>query len=77
MGAKQAYDPKAHSVVLLHRLGTDVEAVDRTKYSRMGWSDISISMTGPIVNSTVLHFTDRWSVMQLNEAQAKALCNTD
>lgn len=30
----------------------------------MGWSDISISMTGPIVNSTILHFEDRWSVCQ-------------
>lgn len=27
----------------------------------MGWSDISISLTGPIVNSTILHFTDRWN----------------
>lgn len=27
----------------------------------MGWSDISISMTGPIVNSAILHFTDRWN----------------
>ncbi|PSR92173.1 hypothetical protein BD289DRAFT_364921 [Coniella lustricola] len=35
--------------------------LDRTKYSRMGWSDISISMTGPIVNSTVHHFVDRWN----------------
>ncbi|KAF3766784.1 regulator of light responsive genes and phosphorylate WC-1 [Cryphonectria parasitica EP155] len=35
--------------------------LDRTKYSRMGWSDISISMTGPIVNSTVHHFEDRWN----------------
>lgn len=27
----------------------------------MGWSDISISLTGPIVNSLILHFTDRWN----------------
>lgn len=39
-------------------------SVDRTKYSRMGWSDISISLSGPIVNSTILHFVDRWFVSQ-------------
>lgn len=35
--------------------------LDRTKYSRMGWSDISVSLTGPIVNSLAVHFTDRWN----------------
>ncbi|ROW04426.1 hypothetical protein VMCG_04985 [Cytospora schulzeri] len=35
--------------------------LDRTKYSRMGWSDISISLTGPIVQSLALHFVDRWN----------------
>jgi phospholipase D1/2 len=35
--------------------------LDRTKSSRMGWSDISISLSGPIVNSLILHFTDRWN----------------
>ncbi len=29
----------------------------------MGWSDISISLSGPIVNSLILHFTDRWYVL--------------
>lgn len=35
--------------------------LDRTKFSRMGWSDISISLVGPIVKSLDLHFTDRWN----------------
>ncbi|KUI63718.1 Phospholipase D2 [Cytospora mali] len=35
--------------------------LDRAKYSRMGWSDISISLTGPIVNSLAVHFVDRWN----------------
>lgn len=35
--------------------------LDRTKSSRMGWSDISISLSGPIVNSLIEHFADRWN----------------
>ncbi|KIH89408.1 phospholipase D [Sporothrix brasiliensis 5110] len=35
--------------------------LDRTKSSRMGWSDISISLSGHIVNSLVTHFIDRWN----------------
>lgn len=27
----------------------------------MGWSDLSISLSGPIVHSLVYHFTDRWN----------------
>lgn len=37
---------------------TDI--VDRTKSSRMGWSDISISLSGPILDSLAIHFTQRW-----------------
>ena len=36
------------------------ELVDRTKCSRMGWSDISISLSGPILDSLAIHFTQRW-----------------
>jgi len=36
-------------------------AVDRTKSSRMGWSDISIGLSGPIVSSLLIHFTERWN----------------
>ncbi|KAK4100324.1 phospholipase D/nuclease [Parathielavia hyrcaniae] len=35
--------------------------LDRTKSSRMGWSDISISLSGPIVDSLATHFTQRWN----------------
>lgn len=35
--------------------------LDRTKSSRMGWSDISISLNGPIVGSLLDHFVDRWN----------------
>ncbi|SPQ25196.1 43ab1b8c-7699-4c09-a344-cc17b2df94f7 [Thermothielavioides terrestris] len=35
--------------------------LDRTKSSRMGWSDISISLSGPIVDSLAIHFVQRWN----------------
>ncbi|KAI0132491.1 hypothetical protein BJ170DRAFT_614156 [Xylariales sp. AK1849] len=35
--------------------------LDRTKNSRMGWSDISISLNGPIVSNLLDHFADRWN----------------
>ncbi|KAG7287045.1 hypothetical protein NEMBOFW57_006545 [Staphylotrichum longicolle] len=35
--------------------------LDRTKSSRMGWSDISISLSGPILDSLAIHFTQRWN----------------
>ncbi|KAI0521317.1 phospholipase [Xylaria bambusicola] len=39
----------------------DHNQLDRAKSSRMGWSDIAISLSGPIVNSLIHHFTDRWN----------------
>ncbi|XXG98217.1 hypothetical protein Hte_004539 [Hypoxylon texense] len=39
----------------------DHNKLDRTKSSRMGWSDIAISLKGPIVSSLIDHFTDRWN----------------
>ncbi|KAI1111792.1 phospholipase [Nemania sp. NC0429] len=39
----------------------DHNQLDRAKSSRMGWSDIAISLSGPIVNSLIEHFTDRWN----------------
>ncbi|KAI1308093.1 phospholipase [Xylaria venustula] len=39
----------------------DHNQLDRTKSSRMGWSDISISLSGPIVHNLIDHFTDRWN----------------
>lgn len=35
--------------------------LDRTKSSRMGWSDISICLRGPCVQDLCHHFTDRWN----------------
>ncbi|KAM0432766.1 hypothetical protein ACHAPT_004468 [Fusarium lateritium] len=35
--------------------------LDRTKSSRMGWSDVALSMNGPITSSLVDHFVDRWN----------------
>lgn len=34
--------------------------LDRTRSSRMGWSDVAVSLDGPIVGSLVHHFVDRW-----------------
>ncbi|KAI9729564.1 MAG: hypothetical protein M1834_006760 [Cirrosporium novae-zelandiae] len=35
--------------------------LDRTKNSRMGWSDLSICISGPVVNDLKKHFVDRWN----------------
>jgi len=35
--------------------------LDRTKSSRMGWSDVSISLNGAIVQHLADHFVDRWN----------------
>ncbi|KAH6607433.1 phospholipase D/nuclease [Trichoderma cornu-damae] len=37
----------------------DQNKLDRTKSSRMGWSDVALSMNGPIVSDLVAHFVDR------------------
>ncbi|QYS93461.1 Phospholipase [Trichoderma simmonsii] len=41
----------------------DQNQLDRTKSSRMGWSDVALSMNGPIVSDLVSHFVDRWNFM--------------
>jgi phospholipase D1/2 len=46
-------------------------AVDRTKSSRMGWTDISISLIGPVVDSLQLHFADRWNYIFGQKYDAK------
>ena len=35
--------------------------LDRKESSRMGWSDISVSLKGPVVQDLQLHFTQRWN----------------
>ncbi|KAL7796537.1 putative phospholipase D [Trichoderma ceciliae] len=41
----------------------DQNKLDRTKSSRMGWSDVALSMNGPIVSDLVSHFVDRWNFL--------------
>ncbi|KAL8748851.1 MAG: hypothetical protein Q9184_007051 [Pyrenodesmia sp. 2 TL-2023] len=35
--------------------------LDRTANSRMGWSDISVSLRGPVVEDLRAHFVERWN----------------
>ncbi|KAI0478475.1 phospholipase D/nuclease [Xylariaceae sp. FL0804] len=39
----------------------DHNQLDRAKASRMGWSDVALSLHGPIVVSLLDHFVDRWN----------------
>jgi phospholipase D1/2 len=39
----------------------DQNKLDRTKNSRMGWSDISLCLRGPIVDDLKAHFVQRWN----------------
>ena len=39
----------------------DMNKLDRTKSSRMGWTDISICLEGPIVEDLKAHFVQRWN----------------
>jgi phosphatidylserine/phosphatidylglycerophosphate/cardiolipin synthase-like enzyme len=45
--------------------------VDRTKSSRMGWTDISMSLVGPVVDSLQFHFVDRWNYIFDQKYKAK------
>lgn len=45
--------------------------MDRTKSSRMGWSDVALSMDGPIVDDLVSHFVDRWNFIFEDKYLAK------
>jgi phospholipase D1/2 len=38
----------------------DQNKLDRTKNSRMGWSDLSICLRGPVVQDLKAHFVQRW-----------------
>lgn len=35
--------------------------LDRTQNSRMGWSDVALSLSGPVVQDLRTHFTQRWN----------------
>lgn len=39
----------------------DRNKLDRTKNSRMGWSDLSICLRGPVVEDLRAHFVQRWN----------------
>lgn len=39
----------------------DQNKLDRRYNSRMGWSDLSISLTGPVVEDLKQHFAQRWN----------------
>ena len=39
----------------------DHNKLDRTKSSRMGWSDLSICLQGPVVDDLKAHFVQRWN----------------
>ncbi|KAF2102573.1 phospholipase D/nuclease [Rhizodiscina lignyota] len=45
--------------------------LDRTKNSRMGWSDISICLTGPVVEDLKAHFSQRWNFIFQEKYRAK------
>ena len=35
--------------------------LDRTKSSRMGWTDVALSIQGPILKDMAMQFTQRWN----------------
>lgn len=39
----------------------DQNKLDRTKYSRMGWSDLSICIQGHVLEDIRAHFVERWN----------------
>src|SRR5690349_21248914 len=45
--------------------------LDRKKSSRMGWTDVALSMQGPIVQSLSHHFKDRWNYIWSEKYKAK------
>ncbi|KFA67692.1 hypothetical protein S40285_00963 [Stachybotrys chlorohalonatus IBT 40285] len=45
--------------------------LDRTKSSRMGWSDVALSLEGPIVDSLIDHFVDRWNFIFKDKYETK------
>ncbi|KAI6248785.1 Phospholipase [Erysiphe necator] len=45
--------------------------LDRNKSSRMGWSDVSICLAGPVVEDLKAHFTQRWNYIFNNKYRAR------
>ncbi|KAI0022330.1 phospholipase [Xylariomycetidae sp. FL0641] len=49
----------------------DQNKLNRTENSRMGWSDVALSMNGPIVGSLIEHFIDRWNFIYVDKYTKK------
>jgi len=45
--------------------------LDRRYNSRMGWSDVSISLQGPVVEDMKAHFVQRWNFLYFEKYAAK------
>lgn len=39
----------------------EANKLDRTQNSRMGWSDVSMCLAGPVVEDLKMHFAQRWN----------------
>lgn len=46
-------------------------ATDRSRNSRMGWSDVSLSLKGPTVLDLQTHFAERWGFIMGNKYSKK------
>ncbi|KAF2015063.1 phospholipase D/nuclease [Aaosphaeria arxii CBS 175.79] len=50
----------------------DNNKLDRTQSSRMGWSDVSLCLSGPAVQDLRTHFTQRWNFIYDEKYSKKA-----
>ena len=46
-------------------------AVSRLEFSRMGWSDVAMSLMGPAVEDLKIHFTQRWNFIYKSKYDAR------
>jgi phospholipase D1/2 len=46
--------------------------LDRTQSSRMGWSDVALSLAGPVVQDLRTHFAQRWNFIYDEKYSKKA-----
>jgi phospholipase D1/2 len=46
--------------------------LDRTQSSRMGWSDVALCLSGPVVQDLRTHFTQRWNFIYDEKYSKKA-----
>ncbi|KAH8724087.1 hypothetical protein GQ44DRAFT_709134 [Phaeosphaeriaceae sp. PMI808] len=47
-------------------------ALDRTQSSRMGWTDVALCVSGPVVQDLRTHFTQRWNFIYDEKYSKKA-----